>query len=260
MAHPQDAALAASLASPDSFWRAQADQLQWHRPPTTILSRSTRTLGSGASHPSWQWFPDGEINTTTNCLDRHVAAGHGDQPALIYDSPVTSTKQSFTYTQLLTEVELLAAVLKEEGVRPGDVVLIYMPMIPQALIACLATLRLGAIHAVVFGGFSGASLAQRIDASGATLILTASCGIEGAKGPVSYQPMVRTAVDRSRVPVKRVLVWQRKELRWDDVDIARGERNWGKLVRSAKGRDMRQPAVGIRCRCPILRCPMRVRR
>ncbi|KAH0388384.1 acyl-coenzyme A synthetase, partial [Aureobasidium melanogenum] len=180
--HPQDAAYAASLDSPETFWSHEAKQLSWAVPPKTIIERTTKTLQSGTKHQHWKWFPDGEISTSYNCVDRHVDAGNGQRTAIIWDSPVTGTQEKISYAQLAEEVAILAGVLREEGVKKGDVVLIYMPQIPAALIGILATARLGAIHAVVFGGFSAPSLAQRIDASKPRVVLTASCGIEGAKG------------------------------------------------------------------------------
>lgn len=128
--HPQEAALEHSLRDPESFWSAHAARLHWHRPPSRALSRQTKSLPSGVQHEHWSWFPDGEISTTYNCVDRHVHNGHGDQVAIIWESPVTRTTQKFTYTQLLEEVEVLAGVLREEGVRKGDVVIIYS-MLPS---------------------------------------------------------------------------------------------------------------------------------
>lgn len=249
--HLQDEVQAHSLSDPDSFWAAQAKQLTWSKPPTATLTRRTKTLPSGISHPHWTWFQGGEINTSVNCVDRHVAAGHGDSPAIIYDSPVTKTKKTLTYAELLVEVEVLAAVLRDEGVRKGDAVLVYMPMIPQALIALLAIARLGAVHAVVFGGFAAASLAQRIDASGAKVVMTASCGIEGAKGPASYEPMVRGAIEQSKKKPSRTIVWQRDELRWAEIKRDAGERQWNRLVKSAKARNLRAGPVACKAEDPV---------
>jgi propionyl-CoA synthetase len=123
--HPQDEVQQHSLNDPESFWAAQASHLHWHKKPSRALERTTKTLSSGTSHDHWEWFPDGEISTCFNCVDRHVLAGRGDQTALIWDSPVTRTKEKFTYKQLLSEVETFAGVLRQEGVKKGDVVLIY---------------------------------------------------------------------------------------------------------------------------------------
>ena len=244
--HLQHVVSASSQADPAAFWSRQAAQLSWHRTPTTPFRQSTRTLSNGVSHPSWSWFPDGEISTTYNCLDRHIAAGHGASTALIWDSPVDAGRtQHFSYTQLRDEVATLAAVLREQGVRKGDTVVIYMPMIPAAVIGMLAVARLGAIHAVVFGGFSAAALAQRIEDSGARLVLTASCGIEGAKGPVPYREMVRGARQKTRGVVERVLVWQREVCRWGALCESDGERDWAGLVRRARERGLAADNVPV---------------
>lgn len=125
MLHPQDEVQQHSLSDPESFWAHQAEQLYWHKKPSAALSRKTKTLRNGETHDHWEWFPDGEISTCYNCVDRHVHAGHGDFPAILYDSPVTKTKQRITYNQLLDEVETFAGVLRQEGVKKGDVVLVY---------------------------------------------------------------------------------------------------------------------------------------
>ncbi|KAF4551432.1 Acetyl-coenzyme A synthetase 2-like protein [Elsinoe fawcettii] len=249
--HPQDATYAASISSPSTFWRGPASQLTWTQPPSTILRESTKTLPSGTSHPTWQWFPDGRLSTTYNCIDRHVLSGAGSRAAIIWDSPVSGRKETITYAQLQDEVAVLAGVLREEGVRKGDVVLVYMPMIPAALIGILAVAQLGAVHAVVFGGFSAGSLAQRIEASGAVAVLTASCGIEGNKGPLSYKPMVQEAVGMSKHKPGKVLVWQREEMRWDPVRKEEGERNWQRLVKSARNRGLRAAPVETGANDPL---------
>jgi propionyl-CoA synthetase len=123
--HIQDEVHAASLNDPESFWSHHAEQVHWHKKPSRALKVSTKRLKDGTTHPNWTWFPDGEISTSYNCIDRHVHAGHGDQVSIVWDSPVSGNKQKFTYRQLLEEVETLAGVLREEGVRKGDVVLIY---------------------------------------------------------------------------------------------------------------------------------------
>ncbi|KAK6082123.1 AMP-binding enzyme [Seiridium cupressi] len=246
MSHPQDEVHNHSLEDPESFWAHQAEHLHWHRKPQAILLKSTKTLESGTTHPHWDWFAGGEISTCYNCVDRHVLSGNGDRPAIFYDSPVTKTKQTITYNRLLDEVEVLAGVLRDEGVKKGDVVLIYMPMIPAALIGILAVNRLGAIHAVVFGGFAAASLAQRIEASKPVAILTASCGIDGTKPPISYKPFIREAIELSKHKPNRVLVWQRNELRWDPLNKSGGERNWFKLVRSARARGIKADCVPVK--------------
>jgi len=123
--HLQDEVLHHSLNDPKTFWAHQADHLHWHKKPTSILEISEKKLKSGVTHDTWTWFPDGEISTCFNCVDRHVHDGHGSAPAIYYDSPVTATKQTITYAELLYEVETLAGVLREQGVKRGDVVLVY---------------------------------------------------------------------------------------------------------------------------------------
>lgn len=240
MSHPQDQLHASSLKDPESFWAEQAKHLHWHKKPSTVLRRYTKTLPkSHKTHDHWEWFPDGEISTCYNCVDRHVEAGHGDQPAILYDSPVTGTKQRISYAELLDDVEALAAVLRAEGVGKGDGVLVYMPMIPAALIGLLAVSRLGAIHAVVFGGFAPNALAQRIDASRPKAILTASCGIDGNKPPIPYRDYIVEAERLASWKTPRTIVWQREQLAWHPLDRSRGEMNWNRLVRSAKLRGQR---------------------
>ncbi|KAI0206146.1 AMP-binding enzyme [Astrocystis sublimbata] len=246
--HLQDEVQAHSITSPDAFWSAQAAQLHWHKTPTSTLTRTTKKIkASGTEHPHWKWFDGGEISTCYNCVDRHVLAGHGDKPAIYWDSPVTGGKATITYAQLLDEVEVTAAALREEGVGRGDVVIVYMPMIPAALIGILAINRLGAIHAVVFGGFAAASLAQRIEGSRPVAILTASCGIDGNKPPLAYKPFIHEAIKLSTHKPSRVLVWQRDQLRWDGgFDKAAGERDWIKTVRSCRARNARAECVPVK--------------
>jgi hypothetical protein len=123
--HVQDQVLRHSLENPEQFWGEHAEHLHWHKKPSIILSRGHKSLGSGVSHETWEWFPDGEISTCYNCVDRHVLAGRGDNVAIYYDSPVTKTKERYTYNQLLEDVEVLAGALREEGVKKGDVVMLY---------------------------------------------------------------------------------------------------------------------------------------
>lgn len=123
--NPQDKVQAHSISDPESFWAEQASHLHWHKKPSKILNKTTKSLKSGTKHDHWEWFADGEISTCYNCVDRHVDAGNGDQTAIIFDSPVTKTKTKYTYKQLLHEVEVFAGVLREEGVKKGDVVLVY---------------------------------------------------------------------------------------------------------------------------------------
>ncbi|KXT02391.1 hypothetical protein AC578_173 [Pseudocercospora eumusae] len=249
--HKQDEAWNAHQKDPEKFWMHQADQVVWNKKPTTAFKRTTRKLKHGVSHQSWQWYPDGEISTSYNCVTRHVEAGNGNNVAIKWDSPVTGKKESITYAKLEEEVSILAGALREEGVRKGDTVIIYMPMIPAALIGMLAVARLGAVHAVVFGGFSASSLAQRIDASRPKAILTASCGIEGAKGPLPYEPMVRGAIKQSNHKPLKTLIWQRDEHRWNETNRLDGERTWQRVVKSARDRGVRAENVAVKSNDPL---------
>ena len=244
--HVQDRVYAQATAEPGAFWNAQAQNVYWHRKPQKPFHKSKKVLKSGVTHEDYIWFPGGEISTTYNCVDRHVNNGHGNNVALYWDSPVTGIKEQFTYYQLLQEVETLAGVLKEEGVEQGDVVLIYMPMIPAAVFAMLAVARLGSIHAVVFGGFAPSALAQRIEASQPRVIMTASCGIEGSKGPMGYKNIIEEAVEISAFKPSKTIIWQRDQLRWHPVLMENGQRDWQRLCRSAKSRGLKAHAVPVR--------------
>src|SRR6266516_2171388 len=154
-----------SLTDPEGFWGEAAKDIDWYQAPTVVLDRSRA--------PFYRWFTDGVLNTCFNALDRHVRSGRGDQAALIYDSPVTSSQRTYTYAELLDEVARFAGVLRGLGVGQGDRVIVYLPMIPEAAIAMLACARIGAVHSVVFGGFSADSIRDRIADSGAVALITA---------------------------------------------------------------------------------------
>jgi propionyl-CoA synthetase len=205
----------ASLAEPDGFWLEAAEALDWHTPPTRALD--------GSRPPFYRWFPDGELNVCHNALDRHADGGRGDQTALVYDSPVTGTRRTYTYTELRDEVARFAGVLAGLGVGRGDRVVIYMPMVPEAAIAMLACARLGAVHSVVFGGFAPKELAVRIDDATPAVVVSASCGIEG-KRVIEYKPLLERAVELAAHKSAKRVVLQRPqapaELGADDVDWA----------------------------------------
>lgn len=188
-------------ADPEGFWLRAADAIDWIRPPETAFDASLGTYG--------RWFPDGTCNTCYNCVDRHVTRGRPGQAAIIYDSPVTGSKRTITYAELLRDIEATAAVLMDQGVEKGDRVIIYMPMIPEAVVAMLACARLGAIHSVVFGGFAAHELATRINDCTPKLIVCASCGIEPGR-VVEYKPLVDAAIAEARHKPERVLVHQRE--------------------------------------------------
>ncbi|HLN70819.1 MAG TPA: propionyl-CoA synthetase [Streptosporangiaceae bacterium] len=191
-----------SLADPDGFWGEAARAIDWYREPSTVLD---------ASNPSFShWFPDGVLNTCFNALDRHVRDGRGDQAALIYDSPVTGTQRTYTYTELLDEVARFAGVLRSLGVDKGDRVIIYMPMIPESPIAMLACARIGAVHSVVFGGFAAAELATRIDDAAPKVMVSASCGIETNR-VIEYKPILDRAINLARNKPERCVILQRPQ-------------------------------------------------
>lgn len=192
-----------SIDTPEAFWGEKAEAIEWFKKPQTILSKDENGID--------RWFADGEMNTAYLALDYHVENGRGDQDALIYDSPVTDTKQRYTYSELRDAVAKFAGVLKARGVEKGDRVVVYMPMIPQAVIAMLAVARLGAIHSVVFGGFAPHELAVRIDDAEPKVIVTASCGIEIAK-VIEYKPMLDEAIEKSAHKPDSCIVFQRPEV------------------------------------------------
>ncbi len=187
---------------PEGFWAGQAQALSWDKQWDTVLDQSTP--------PFARWFQGGECNTAYNCLDRHVAEGRGDQLALIYDSPITGSAKKYTYQELTDAVALFAGALSTQGVAKGDRVLIYMPMVPEAAIAMLACARLGAIHSVVFGGFSSEELAKRIDDATPKLIVSASCGIEPS-GVVKYKPLIDGALEIAKHTVDGCIILQREQ-------------------------------------------------
>jgi len=201
---------------PEGFWAKAATAIDWVSPPKAIFDASAGVYG--------RWFPDATCNTCHNAVDRHVEGGRADQPALIHDSPITGTKRTYTYAQLKAEVEALAAVLVDQGVGKGDRVILYMPMVPEAVFAMLACARIGAIHSVVFGGFAARELATRIDDSTPKLIVSASCGLEPGR-VVAYKPLLDGAIDIARHKPDACIILQRDEQRCDlvagrDVDYA----------------------------------------
>jgi propionyl-CoA synthetase len=191
-----------SLADPGGFWEEAAGDIEWIKPAEQVLD------ASGA--PFYRWFAGGVLNTCHNALDRHADGGRGDQVALVYDSPVSSTIQRFTYRELRAEVARFAGALAARGVGKGDRVVISMPMVPQAVITMLACARLGAIHSVVFGGFAAAELASRIDHAKPKAIVFGSCGIEGGR-VVEYAPLINRALELSTHQPQFCIVAQRQQ-------------------------------------------------
>ena len=212
---------ARSLSDPEGFWREAAEAIDWDVFPSVILDDS--------APPFYRWFSDGRMNTCFNALDRHVASGRGDQPALIYDSPVTGQVRTYTYAELTDEVAVLAGALRSLGVEQGDRVIIYMPMVPEAAMAMLACARIGAIHSVVFGGFAANELATRIDDAEPRVILSASCGIEPGR-IVAYKPLLDEAIELARHTPDASVILQRPQLA---ADMGPNDHDWGELVQSA---------------------------
>ncbi|MEQ8813111.1 MAG: propionyl-CoA synthetase [Thalassobaculum sp.] len=208
-----------SLEDPEGFWAEAAEGVAWTR-------RWDRVLDDSKS-PFTRWFVGGETNTCYNAVDRHVEAGRGGQPALIYDSPVTGTVATFTYAELQDRVARFAGALRRLGVGYGDRVILYMPMIPEAVVAMLASGRIGAIHSVVFGGFAAKELATRIDDARPKVIVSASCGIEGQR-VLPYKPLLDRAIELSAHKPERCVIKQRpqaeaelvagRDLTWEDAE------------------------------------------
>jgi propionyl-CoA synthetase len=214
-----------SVEDPEGFWLRAAEAISWTQPPTRALDDSQA--------PLYRWFPDASLNTSYNALDRHLEAGHGDRTALIYDSPVTGTKRTLTYQQLRDEVATFAGALKSLGVGTGDRVIVYMPMVPEAVVTMLACARLGAIHSVVFGGFAPKELAARIDDATPRVIVAASCGIEPTR-VVEYKPIIDAALELSQHQPDHTIVLQR------EVALAKlGDRDldWNELTAGAEPAD-----------------------
>ncbi|MGV9671355.1 MULTISPECIES: propionyl-CoA synthetase [unclassified Gordonia (in: high G+C Gram-positive bacteria)] len=216
-------AFARSIDDRESFWLAAAAEIEWSVPPTTALDDSEA--------PMYRWFPDGRLNTCFNALDRHVAAGHGDRLALIWDSAMVGEVRRYTYAELLDEVSRFAGVLASQGVAAGDRVVIYLPMIPEGAIAMLACARIGAVHSVVFGGFAAPELATRIDDAEPVAIITASGGLEPGR-TVEYLPMVAKALELSANPPSTVIVKDREQIAGSAADHD-GWLDWDEVMEAA---------------------------
>ena len=209
--------------APESFWAELAEAVHWYKKWDKILDASRP--------PFYRWFTGGMVNTCYNALDRHVEQGRGNQPALIYDSPVTGIIKTFSYRELLDEVARFAGVLVRQGIQKGDRVIIYMPMVPEAVIAMLACARVGVIHSVVFGGFAAHELASRINDAQPKLIISASCGIEVDR-VVPYKPLVDKGIEIASVKPERCIVLQRPQEK--AAMIAGRDLDWAELMADAK--------------------------
>ncbi|MDC0426394.1 propionyl-CoA synthetase [Pelagibacteraceae bacterium] len=209
-----------SIKNKEDFWKKISEDIFWYSKPTKILNTD--------NPPFYKWFQDGITNTCYNALDYHIDNSLGDKIALIWDSPITNSKATYTFSQLREKVALFAGALKDQGATKGDRIIIYMPMIPEAVIAMLACARIGAIHSVVFGGFASNELANRIDDSKAKIIISASCGYEPGR-TVEYKPLLNKAVEIAKHKPERCIIFQRKNFKanldseldvdWDDILI-----------------------------------------
>jgi propionyl-CoA synthetase len=208
------ATYAAWQNDPEGFWMQAADAIDWVRRPTYALNTSRA--------PLFEWFTDGQVNGCWNAVDRHVAAGHGARMAIIHDSPLTQSQTRITYADLQIRTARLAGALLAQGVITGDRVIIYMPMVPEAVVAMLACARIGAIHSVVFGGFAAAELAVRIDDCTPKVVIAASCGIEPAR-VIPYKPLLDAAIDMASHKPDLCIILQRPQLR---ADMTPRDRDW----------------------------------
>jgi propionyl-CoA synthetase len=217
-----DEMYARSMRDPEGFWGAAAEDIHWERRWDRVFD--------GSRSPFDRWFVGGMLNTCYNALDLHVDRGRGKQPALIYDSPVTGTVKSFTYRELRDLVARCAGMLRAQGVERGDRVILYMPMVPEAVIAMLACARIGAVHSVVFGGFAPKELATRIDDSRPKLIVSASCGIE-VNRVIPYKPLLDQAIQMAQHKVERCVILQRPQ---EAAALVRGrDRDWNDAMAAA---------------------------
>ena len=190
-----------SIQNKDAFWKKQAGEISWFKFPQQITSADENNYN--------QWFADGELNMSYLCIDKHIEDGFGEQIAVVYDSPVTDQKQTYTFHQLKNEVSKLAGALQSLGLEKGDTAVIYMPMIPQTLFAMLACARIGVIHNVVFGGFAPHELVVRIDDCKPKVMITATAGVEITKR-IPYLPLVEKAIELAQDKVEHIIVYNRK--------------------------------------------------
>lgn len=223
MTHQYDSAYRRSIEDPNGFWGEAARAVTWTKPFDKVLDDTNL--------PFYRWFSGGELNTCYNAVDLHIEQGRGEQAALIYDSPVTNTIKTFTYNELRHDTARFAGVLQSQGVAKGDRVVIYMPMIAEAVIAMLACARIGAVHSVVFGGFASNELATRIDDAKPKVIVSASCGIEISK-IIPYKPLLDGAIDMADHKPERCIILQRDML---TAQMVQGrDLDWSQAVQKAQ--------------------------
>jgi len=226
MTNLYDEAFEKSIKDPNGFWGEAGEKVHWYKKWDKVLDDSNK--------PFYRWFKGGEINTAYNALDLHIDQGRGSQAALIYDSPVTDTIKTFTYSQLRDEVAKFAGALAAQGVAKGDRVLIYMPMVPEAVIAMLATARIGAVHSVVFGGFAAKELAVRINDAKPKVIVSASCGIE-VKRVIPYKPLLDKAIETATSKPEKCIILQRP---MEKAEMTAGrDLDWNEVTAAAKPHD-----------------------
>ena len=211
-----------SISNPEKFWGDAAKDVKWFSPYKKVLDNS--------NPPFYRWFPGGKINTCFNAIDRHVEEGNGSRIAIIYDSPVTSKKISFSYSEVKKIVSTFAGALKNFGIQKGDRIIIYMPMIPEAVFAMLACARIGAVHSVVFGGFAANELAARINDSEAKLIISASCGFEPGR-TVQYKPLLDEAIRLAAIKPKKCVIFQREN---NFVELGVNDISWEDFIKNGK--------------------------
>ena len=209
-----------SIKDAKGFWAEVANDVFWYKKPTKILNSD--------NPPFYKWFQDGTTNTCYNAVDLHVKNGNGEKIAIIYDSPITNSQKKITYAELKDQVSIFAGALTSQGIKKGDRVIIYMPMIPEAAIAMLGCARIGAIHSVVFGGFAANELAGRIDDSKAKIILSASCGYEPGR-TIEYKPLLKKAIELAKHKPEKCIIYQRKDFK---VDLEKNEIDWNEFIKN----------------------------
>src|SRR4051794_40663152 len=231
---------ARSLRDPEGFWGEAAREIDWIEPAKKIFDPSMGLYG--------RWFTGAVVNTCYNALDRHVANGRADQVALIHDSPLANAVTKFTYSELLGEVQTLAAIMQDFGVGKGDRVILYMPMVPEAVVAMLACARIGAVHSVVFGGFAAKELATGIDDAKPKLIFSASCGLEPGR-VVQYKPLLDEAIALASAKPQACIILQRRQQACDLV--AGRDHDWATLRKTAIAAKKTAPCVPVLATDPL---------
>ena len=227
-------------SDPENFWATAATDIDWYKPATKVFDPDQGVYG--------RWFTGAEANTCYNCLDRHVKDGRGEQAAIIYDSPITGTKRSISYDDLLEEVSTFAAGLVDLGVGAGDRVIVYMPMVPEAAVAMLACARIGAVHSVVFGGFAPKELATRIDDCDPKVIVSASCGIEPSR-VIAYKPLLDEAMDIATCKPQATIILQREQ-EFAEIKVGR-DHDWAGLLQKMRARGAQADCLNLKATDPL---------